>query len=74
MTSLSEAYGGRGAPRSTRAGCTLVWARSSPERCFSSSGLFVAAEVVLPSGYSSGEARRLGGVLGGVGVPSCFSA
>jgi hypothetical protein len=32
-------------------------------------GILVAAEVVLPSGYNSGEARQLGGVLGGVGVP-----
>jgi hypothetical protein len=72
MTSLSEAYGGRGRsevdPRrlylgvgSFVAGTLLLVA-----------GLFVAAEVVLPSGYSSGEARRLGGVLGGVGVPLVF--
>jgi hypothetical protein len=69
MTSLSEAYGGRGGsevdPRrlylgvgSFVAGTLLLVA-----------GLFVAAEVVLPSGYGSAEARRLGGVLGGVGVP-----
>jgi len=69
MTSLSEAYGGRGRsevdPRrlylgvgSFVAGTLLLVA-----------GLLVAAEVVLPSGYTSGEARRLGGVLGGVGVP-----
>ncbi|EMA61363.1 DUF7139 domain-containing protein [Halorubrum lipolyticum] len=72
MTSLSEAYGGRGRsevdPRrlylgvgSFVAGTLLLVA-----------GLFVAAEVVLPSGYSSAEARRLGGVLGGVGVPLVF--
>ncbi|ELZ37757.1 hypothetical protein C471_11666 [Halorubrum saccharovorum DSM 1137] len=72
MTSLSEAYGGRGRsevdPRrlylgvgSFVAGTLLLVA-----------GLLVAAEVVLPSGYSSGEARRLGGVLGGVGVPLVF--
>jgi len=69
MTSLSEAYGGRGRsevdPRrlylgvgSFVAGTLLLVA-----------GILVAAEVVLPSGYSSGAARRLGGVLGGVGVP-----
>jgi len=69
MTSLSEAYGGRGRsevdPRrlylgvgSFIAGTLLLVA-----------GILVAAEVVLPSGYTSGAARRLGGVLGGVGVP-----
>ncbi|WP_128906531.1 DUF7139 domain-containing protein [Halorubrum amylolyticum] len=69
MTSLSEAYGGRGRsevdPRrlylgvgSFVAGTLLLVA-----------GILVAAEVVLPSGYGSGAARRLGGVLGGVGVP-----
>ena len=69
MTSLSEAYGGRGRsevdPRrlylgvgSFVAGTLLLVA-----------GILVAAEVVLPSSYGSGAARRLGGVLGGVGVP-----
>ena len=69
MTSLSEAYGGRGRsevdPRrlylgvgSFVAGTLLLVA-----------GIVVAAEVVLPSGSTSGEARQLGGVLGGVGVP-----
>ncbi len=69
MTSLSEAYGGRGRsevdPRrlylgvgSFVAGTLLLVA-----------GILVAAEVVLPSGYTSGAARRLGGILGGVGVP-----
>ncbi|KKF39373.1 hypothetical protein FK85_29030 [Halorubrum saccharovorum] len=69
MTSLSEAYGGRGRsevdPRrlylgvgSFVAGTLLLVA-----------GILVAAEVALPNGYTSGEARRLGGVLGGVGVP-----
>ncbi|ELZ43771.1 hypothetical protein C463_08884 [Halorubrum californiense DSM 19288] len=69
MTSLSEAYGGRGRsgvdPRrlylgvgSFVAGTLLVVA-----------GILVAAEVVLPSGYSSGTAREIGGVVGGVGVP-----
>ena len=69
MTSLSETYGGRGRsevdPRrlylgvgSFVAGTLLLVA-----------GILVAAEVVLPSGYNSGAARQLGGVLGGVGVP-----
>ncbi|WP_434522976.1 DUF7139 domain-containing protein [Halorubrum sp. AS12] len=69
MTSLSEAYGGRRRsgvdPRrlylgvgSFVAGALLVVA-----------GILVAAEVVLPAGYSAGTAREVGGVLGGVGVP-----
>ncbi|TKX63020.1 hypothetical protein EXE48_04540 [Halorubrum sp. ASP1] len=69
MTSLSEAYGGRGRsgvdPRrlylgvgSFVAGALLVVA-----------GILVAAEVAMPSGFSSGTAREVGGILGGVGVP-----
>jgi len=69
MTSLSEAYGGRGRsgvdPRrlylgvgSFVAGALLLLA-----------GILVAAEVALPAGYTSGTAREVGGVLGGVGVP-----
>ena len=69
MTSLSEAYGGRGRsgvdPRrlylgvgSFVAGALLVVA-----------GILVAAEVALPSGFTSGTAREVGGILGGVGVP-----
>ena len=69
MTSLSEAYGGRGRsgvdPRrlylgvgSFVAGALLVVA-----------GILVAAEVVLPSGFTSGTAREVGGIVGGVGVP-----
>ncbi|MDB9250083.1 hypothetical protein PN419_13925 [Halorubrum ezzemoulense] len=69
MTSLSEAYGGRGRsgvdPRrlylgvgAFAAGALLVVA-----------GILVAAEVAVPAGYSSGAARQLGGILGGVGVP-----
>ncbi|MDB9279015.1 hypothetical protein B9H04_13565 [Halorubrum ezzemoulense DSM 17463] len=69
MTSLSEAYGGRGHsgvdPRrlylgvgAFAAGALLVVA-----------GILVAAEVAVPAGYSSGAARELGGILGGVGVP-----
>ncbi|ELZ37026.1 DUF7139 domain-containing protein [Halorubrum tebenquichense] len=69
MTSLSEAYGGRGRsgvdPRrlylgvgSFVAGALLVVA-----------GILVAAEVTVPAGYSAGDARQLGGILGGVGVP-----
>jgi len=69
MTSLSEAYGGRGRsgvdPRrlylgvgSFVAGALLVVA-----------GILVAAEVTVPAGYSAGAARQVGGILGGVGVP-----
>ena len=69
MTSLSEAYGGRGRsgvdPRrlylgvgSFVAGALLVVA-----------GILVAAEVVLSSGFTSATAREVGGILGGVGVP-----
>jgi len=72
MTSLSEAYGGRGRsevdPRRVYLGVGSFVAGT----LLLVVGLFVAAEVVLPSGYSSGEARRLGGVLGGVGVPPVF--
>ncbi|TKX75593.1 hypothetical protein EXE46_02265 [Halorubrum sp. GN11_10-6_MGM] len=69
MTSLSEAYGGRGRsgvdPRrlylgvgSFAAGALLLVA-----------GILAAAEVAVPAGYSSGAARELGGTLGGIGVP-----
>ena len=69
MTSLSEAYGGRGRsgvdPRrlylgvgSFVAGALLLVA-----------GILAAAEVAVPASYSAGEARELGGIFGGVGVP-----
>ncbi|SFR34839.1 DUF7139 domain-containing protein [Halorubrum sodomense] len=69
MTSLSEAYGGRG-----RSGV-------DPHRLYLGVGSFVAgalllvvgilvaAEVVLPAGYTAGTAREVGGIVGGVGVP-----
>ncbi|MFW6318099.1 MAG: DUF7139 domain-containing protein, partial [Halorubrum sp.] len=69
MTSLSEAYGGRGRsevdPRRLYLGVGAFVAGT----LLLVAGILVAAEVVLPSGYSSGAARRLGGILGGVGVP-----
>ncbi|PHQ40559.1 hypothetical protein DJ69_00355 [Halorubrum persicum] len=69
MTSLSEAYGGRGRsevdPRRLYVGVGAFVAGT----LLLVAGILVAAEVVLPSGYNSGEARQLGGVLGGVGVP-----
>ena len=72
MTSLSEAYGGRGRsevdPRRLYLGVGAFVAGT----LLLVAGLLVAAEVVLPSGYSSGDARQLGGVLGGVGVPLVF--
>jgi len=70
MTSLSEAYGGRGRsevdPRRLYLGVGAFVAGT----LLLVAGILVAAEVVLPSGYTSGAARRLGGVLGGVGVPT----
>jgi hypothetical protein len=69
MTSLSEAYGGRGRsevdPRRLYLGVGAFVAGT----LLLVAGILVAAEVVLPSGYNSGAARRLGGILGGVGVP-----
>ncbi|MFO8116588.1 MAG: hypothetical protein R6U01_14725 [Halorubrum sp.] len=69
MTSLSEAYGGRGRsevdPRRLYLGVGAFVAGT----LLLVAGILVAAEVVLPSGYTSGAARRLGGILGGVGVP-----
>ncbi|WP_396610443.1 ribonuclease BN [Haloferax sp. S1W] len=72
MTSLSEAYhGGRGGPSLRRlslgfgvflAGALLVIA-----------GIVVATTDVYTSGGATlGEARELGGILGGIGVPAVF--
>ncbi len=69
MTSLSEAYGETGR------------SEVDPRRILAGAGSFVggtlllvvgilaAAEVVVPGSYTSGAARRLGGILGGLGVP-----
>ncbi|WP_418284065.1 DUF7139 domain-containing protein [Halorubrum sp. DTA46] len=69
MTSLSEAYGGRGRsevdPRRLYLGVGSFVAGT----LLLVGGILVAAEVLLPNGYSSGAARRLGGILGGVAVP-----
>lgn len=69
MTSLSEAYGGRGRsevdPRRLYLGVGSFVAGT----LLLVGGILVAAEVLLPSGYDSGAARRLGGILGGAGVP-----
>ncbi|VTT87128.1 hypothetical protein DM2_3166 [Halorubrum sp. DM2] len=69
MTSLSEAYGGRGRsgvdPRQLYLGVGSFVAGT----LLLVVGLFVAAEVLIPSGYTSADARWLGGILGGVGLP-----
>lgn len=69
MTSLSEAYGGKGRsevdPRRLSLGAGLFVGGT----LLLVAGILVAAEVLVPSGYSSGAARRLGGILGGIGVP-----
>jgi len=69
MTSLSEAYGGRGRSEVDPRRLYLGVGSFVVGALLLVAGILVAAEVVLPSGYSSGAARRLGGVLGGVGVP-----
>ncbi|MBP1923454.1 hypothetical protein J2751_002496 [Halorubrum alkaliphilum] len=69
MTSLSETYGGTGRsevdPRRLSIGAGLFVGGA----LFLVAGILAAAEVLVPSGYSSGAARRLGGILGGLGVP-----
>ncbi len=69
MTSLSEAYGGRGRsgvdPRRLYVGVASFVAGT----LLLVVGLFVAAEVLIPADYTAAEARRLGGILGGVGLP-----
>ncbi|OYR58243.1 DUF7139 domain-containing protein [Halorubrum halodurans] len=69
MTSLSEAYGGKGRsevdPRRLSLGAGLFVGGT----LLLVAGILVAAEVLVPSGYTSGAARRLGGILGGIGVP-----
>ena len=69
MTSLSEAYGGRGRsevdPRRLYLGVGSFVAGT----LLLVGGILIAAEVLIPSRYGSGAARRLGGILGGVGVP-----
>ena len=69
MTSLSEAYGGRG--RSEVDPRRLAFGVGSfvVGTLLLIAGILVAAEVLLSNGATSGEARWLGGVLGGVGVP-----
>ena len=69
MTSLSETYGGKGRsevdPRRLSLGVGLFVGGT----LLVVAGIVAAAEVLVPSGYTSGAARRLGGILGGLGVP-----
>ncbi|GAB7010005.1 DUF7139 domain-containing protein [Halorubrum trueperi] len=69
MTSLSEAYGGRGRSEVDPRRLSLGVGSFVAGTLLLVAGILVAAEVLLPGGYGSGAARRLGGVLGGVGVP-----
>ncbi|GAB3702905.1 DUF7139 domain-containing protein [Halorubrum pallidum] len=69
MTSLSEAYGGRGRSEVDPRRLYLGVGSFVVGTLLLVAGILVAAEVVLPSGYGSGAARRAGGVLGGAGVP-----
>ena len=69
MTSLSETYGGRGRsevdPRRLSIGVGLFVAGT----LLLVVGLLTAAEVLFSGRFSSGVARRYGGILGGIGVP-----
>ncbi|MES3161628.1 MAG: NADH-quinone oxidoreductase subunit J [Halorubrum sp.] len=69
MTSLSETYGGKGRsevdPRQLSIGAGLFVGGA----LLLVAGILAAAEVLVPSGYTSGSARHLGGILGGFGVP-----
>jgi len=69
MTSLSETYGGTRRsevdPRRLSIGVGLFVGGA----LLLVTGILAAAEVLVPSGYTSGAARRLGVVLGGLGVP-----
>ena len=69
MTSLSEAYGGRGRSGAEPRRLYLGVGSFVAGTLLLVVGLFVAAEVLIPSDYTSAEARQLGGILGGVGVP-----
>lgn len=69
MTSLSETYGGRGrsevGPRRLSLGVGLFVGGT----LLLVAGLLTAAEVILSGSFSSGVARRYGGILGGLGAP-----
>jgi hypothetical protein len=69
MTSLSETYGGAGGaevgPRRLSLGVGLFLGGT----LLLVAGILAAAEVFVPADTTSGAARRLGGILGGIGVP-----
>ena len=69
MTSLSETYGGAGGsevgPRRLSLGVGLFLGGT----LLLVAGILAAAEVFVPAGTTSGAARQLGGILGGIGVP-----
>ena len=69
MTSLSEAYGGRGRSGADPRRLYLGVGSFVAGTLLLVVGLFVAAEVLIPSDYTAAEARQLGGILGGVGLP-----
>ncbi len=69
MTSLSEAYGGRGRSEVDPRRLVLGAGSFIAGALLLVGGILAGAEVLLPSGFSSGDARWLGGILGGVGVP-----
>lgn len=73
MTSLSEAYrrdiASRAGPRRLALGIGLV----ATGVLLLVAGIVAAGtEFLLNRGYGLGEARRLGGILGGLGVPAIF--
>jgi hypothetical protein len=71
MTSLGEAYGGAGGGNTRRlyAGVGLFLAGAG----LLTAGIVVAGtDTLLSRGFTLGEVRELGGILGGVGVPAVF--
>ena len=69
MTSLSEAYGGRGRSGADPRRLYLGVGSFAAGALLLVAGILAAAEVAVPAGYSSAAARELGGILGGIGVP-----
>ena len=69
MTSLSETYGGAGGSEVGARRLSLGMGLFLGGTLLLVAGILAAAEVFVPAGTTSGTARRLGGVLGGIGVP-----
>ena len=69
MTSLSETYGGAGGSEVGARRLSLGVGLFLGGTLLLVAGILAAAEVFVPAGTTSGTARRLGGVLGGIGVP-----